>query len=91
MKISPLVLFLVQRKRQAMPQDSHSAPGAACWGFPKPLLNTEFHSVAARPLDALNHDFADQLNFTETKKIPDAKVMNPPPPALFSLSVVLHS
>ncbi len=25
------------RNRQAMPQDSHTAPGAACWGFPKPL------------------------------------------------------
>ncbi|NBH20143.1 hypothetical protein D3Z55_22810 [Clostridiaceae bacterium] len=38
---------------QAMPQDSHPAPGAACWGFPKPLLNTEFHSVAARSFGTL--------------------------------------
>ena len=61
---------------QAMPQDSHPAPGAACWGSrlsprsvllvacgtqrsplatrtPKPLLNTEFHSVAARSCGTL--------------------------------------
>ena len=41
---------------QAMHQDSHSAPGAACWGVPQAPLNAEFHSAAARSANAYDQD-----------------------------------
>ena len=60
-KATPKGVFGRTRKRQVRglggtptrEPDSHTAPGAACWGFPKPLLNTEFHSVAARSCGTL--------------------------------------
>jgi len=34
LKVSSLAYFIPAGKRQAMPLDSHLAPGAACWGYP---------------------------------------------------------
>ena len=67
-KFLSLAVFVFPRKWQAMPVLIHTGPQSAkslrdfplCLlvegSAPKPLLNTEFHSVAARSANAFDHD-----------------------------------
>ena len=47
---------------QAMLLDSHRLPNAACWGFPKPLLNSSVPELAAR--------FCETLWNTDSSSLP---------------------
>ena len=39
-----------------MPQDSHGSLALLVEGYPKPPVNAEFHSAAARSTNAFDHD-----------------------------------